>query len=152
MISKTQISFIPRCYRTVTSPKETPTIWPVDNEAAAISQMTRSLFPFCWAATKLRMTSIASWWALLFCSFACSSMASYVSLSAKSFRLYLAGACAGPSHLSTSSWSFSNPWVKSTTSSVAGPWVQLTVNGFFKGMQINIEIVLDYFPTSAQRE
>lgn len=71
---------------------------------------THSPLPFCWVATKLRITSMANWWAFLFWSFASASTASYVSLSAKSFRLNRDGDITGPSHLSTNSWSFSNPW------------------------------------------
>lgn len=68
-----------------------------------------SALPFSWAATKFRITSRANWWAFLFWCLASSSMASYVSLSAKSFRLNCDVAFTGPSHFSTISCSFSMP-------------------------------------------
>lgn len=74
--------------------------------------MPHSCLPFCWEATKLRIISMASWWAFLSWIRASSSTASYVSLSAKSFKLYRADDWGGPTHLSTNSCNFSNPWAK----------------------------------------
>lgn len=81
-----------------------------------------SLLPFCWESTKLLMTSMANWWTFLFCSFASESMASYVSLSTKSFKLDRDDLSTKPSHFSTVSCRLSKPCRKAVAKESKLPW------------------------------